>query len=422
MRLLPTTYARVLALQVLTLLLVLLSAAGSLRWYIWATAPPLARQAFAQLEATDALLAGDQRSALAALQTGQIILAQQVPENGDSSQPFLEHLRAEVGRMVGDQRWVLLSAGSDARIWLRSRHQADTWIGLTVAGFRDRAALVVTSIVASACVIALLAAMLIARVLVRPIEQLASQADSLVGAVFGKLNLDDAPREVQTLAAVIVRAAEQAAQTQRERETILAGISHDLRTPLTRLRLALELNDHESAEPRNAMIADIDEMDGIIESCLAFVRDDKDEPQRLIELGALIRELASRRTANWTIDATPDLWVAARPIGLRRALDNLLQNAEQHGAAPFEIRLFSAPGAVQLQIADAGQGMAPQLLQRCGEPFYRGDTARNSKGAGLGLSIAKRALAADNASLELSNALSGGLVARVRFPVAAPPA
>ena len=213
-----------------------------------------------------------------------------------------------------------------------------------------------------------------------------------------------------------------AAHAQRERETILAGISHDLRSPLTRLRLALELNDHQSTAPREAMISDINEMDAIIESCLAFARDDKDEPQQAFELGALIQELVARRTANWSIHAAPDLWIAARPISLRRALDNLLQNAEHHGAAPFEIRLSTAQRAVLLQIVDAGPGIPPELLPRCGEPFFRGDAARNGKGTGLGLSIAIRALAADNANLKLRNGEGGGLVAEVVFPLVAKPA
>lgn len=420
MHLLASTYARVLALQVLSLLLVLLAAAGSIRWYLSATSLPLARQAYAQLAATDALLSGDQPAALAALRAGQIVVREQPPSSHGANQPFLQQLRTEVGKLAGGDSRVVLSAGNDARLWLRSQQRRDAWIGLTVTGFRDRAGRVITAIVASACLIALLAAALIARVLVRPLEQLARQADSLVSGAFGALKLDDAPSEVKTLAAVIARAAENTAQTQRERETLLASISHDLRSPLTRLRLALELNDHQSLAPREAMIADITEMDGIIESCLAFVRDGRDEPQRLIDLGELLRELVAQRTFPWSINAPDDLVVLARPIGLRRALGNVLGNAEQHGAAPFEIRLSCTDQQVELQIADGGPGVAPALLPRLGEPFFRADAARNSAGNGVGLSISKRALALDGATVQLSNRDTGGFLVEVSFPAKSP--
>ncbi len=411
-----STYARVLALQGLCLLLVMIAAAGAIRWYVDASSLLLAKQAYAQLAATDALLDHQPADALSALKAGQIAVVQQPPLATNANQPFLQQLRVDVGAMAGDERRVVLSGGPGAHLWLQGAHHPSRWVGLPVTGFRDRAARVITAIVASASLTALLIAALIARLLVRPLVQLAAQAESLVDGSHNALKLDGAPPEVRALASAIASAAKRTTQAQRERETLLAGISHDLRTPLTRLRLALEMDDHRHPDSRESMVADLVEMESVIENCLAFVRDGREEQPSTLDLAALVRELVAQQTAAWSIDAAGDCLLRARPIGLRRAIRNLLINAEQHGNAPFGLRLFVQDGQLRLQVLDSGPGVTPDQLARLTEPFYRADTARTSTGTGLGLSIARRALELDGATLTFSNRSAGGLQVDVGFP------
>jgi two-component system, OmpR family, osmolarity sensor histidine kinase EnvZ len=485
---LPTTYARVLALQLLTLLIMLLASALCGLWFFSATSLPIATQAFAQLRAADALFSATQsnatahtvpaqQAALSALTMAELIklgkpphlslsLAEQATRQ-TSTQFFLDKLRGDLARLAGDDADAQLSDAPDQRLWLRSQYQPNLWVGISVTGYRGRVLRVVALLMISAFVISLGAAMLIARVLVRPLVQLAEQSQALVTGARDLPQIGSAPREVRHLADAIARAGARAVYDQRRRESMLTGISHDLRTPLARLRFAVELGDVDDDTRRAAMISDIAEMDDIIADCLGFVRDGsdsfdlnvtpnrdsragreksdsldlnvtpkRDSPRQALDLAALLQQLikVSSQSEAWSL-ITPrhPAIISARPIGLKRALQNLMRNAEVHAQAPFELvisdvrtvrqdlfalankatgKLSDATNAVLLTISDRGPGIEfdcdnadASFSQRCG----------STTGYGLGLSIAEHALLLDGATLTMAKRAGGGLEVRIEF-------
>ncbi|WP_421682626.1 HAMP domain-containing protein [Stutzerimonas urumqiensis] len=238
-----------------------------------------------------------------------------------------------------------------------------------------------------------------------------------------RLPVSDTPSEMTELYRAFNQMAEDVEQAGRERELMLAGVSHDLRTPLTRLRLSLELMATD-AELTEEMVRDIEDMDAILDQFLAFVRDGRDEPVEDTDLGALIREVVAPYNQHHEqigLHVEPMPRLALRRVSIKRMLVNLLENALRYGGKGVEVAACvlgdrQAPYVV-LSVFDRGVGIDPSELDGIFNPFIRGDRARGGKGAGLGLAIVKRIAAQHGGIVELRNREGGGLEARVSLPL-----
>jgi two-component system, OmpR family, osmolarity sensor histidine kinase EnvZ len=196
---------------------------------------------------------------------------------------------------------------------------------------------------------------------------------------------------------------------------VLAGISHALRTPLSRMRLALEMSGAE-AGAAGAMVADIDEIDAIIGQFLDFARG-VSEHKAEQDLADLLDEVATHYTrvgkkVELALDDVPPFRFAR--MAVRRAICNLVDNALRYAAEPVEIELKRAPRAALIDVRDRGPGIPPEEAERLKRPFTRLDAARSGPaGAGLGLAIVERVARAHGGSLELLPRPDGGLIARL---------
>ena len=208
------------------------------------------------------------------------------------------------------------------------------------------------------------------------------------------------------------------------RTRLLAAISHDLRTPLTLLRLRAE--SVENVQERDRMLSTIAEMDALIGSSLQFARDDStDEPRRPTDLASLLQSVVEdMRDAGFDVRMQPAQPVvyACRPAALKRAARNLLDNAVKYGkSGSVEIRRVSQ--AIEINVDDDGPGIAPQELSRVLEPFYRVEDSRSREtgGVGLGLAIAQSIVQSHGGILALSNRPTGGLRATISLPLSGNP-
>jgi two-component system osmolarity sensor histidine kinase EnvZ len=420
----PSTFALVLALVAAALLLAL-ALAGALqrRFGRQVVNDSYGRLALATALTTDELAARAQdpsaRRLLASLRLlGVQVSAAQPPAPSVRIAPALDGVARTLGALLGDPARVVATQTPDSQLWIRSARDPQRWIVLRAPSYRRR--LLDSTLLLSllAGLIALAAAGLAARLLTRPLERLARHAPELLAGTCAEATLEGSPREVRHLAAAIGEAGEKLRVAAHERELMLAGISHDLRTPLARLRLALELGDAGDLQRRAAMVADLEELDTALGQCLAFVREGRDEALQPTDLAILAGQLLALRAApdDWQLDAPGALQAAVRPTLLRRALGNLMDNAERYGAAPFALTLAREGDAVLLRVADRGPGVPPALLPRLGQPFLRGDPARGGGGSGLGLSIAVRAARLHGGTLLLANRAGGGFGATLRLP------
>jgi two-component system osmolarity sensor histidine kinase EnvZ len=275
----------------------------------------------------------------------------------------------------------------------------------------------------AALLLSLCGAWLIVFRITRPLKAL-QEAARKVGAGETPPRLDEGgPTELATVAGAFNQMSADLAQIDQDRALILAGVSHDLRTPLTRLRMGIEMSADEGL--REGMTADIEEMDKTIGQFLDFARSEGGEAPQAVDLAALLADVASQyRRRGFTVDmaaAVPSAPtfqadLALRPQALRRAVSNLIDNALRYAGAdrPVELDLAAAAGEFMIEVRDRGPGIPPQDVERIKRPFARLEAARsNTAGAGLGLAIVERIARSHNGRLELLPRGGGGLIARL---------
>jgi len=264
-------------------------------------------------------------------------------------------------------------------------------------------------------------AILFLRNQVRPIERLARAADS-----FGK---GRAVPDFKPYGATEVRRAAQAFITMRDRlerhvtqrTEMLAGVSHDLKTPLTRLKLALAMMQDDS--DTKSMRADITEMEHMLDEYLAFARGEGGEDSSVADLGELVRDAVAaaaraRQQTEIAVTAPPHVWVSVKSAALRRCLTNLLDNALKHGSK-VAVTLTQDERLVEIAVEDNGPGIPQTRREEAFRPFHRLDEGRNlqSGGSGLGLAIARDIARAHGGDIVLGDSAMGGLKATIRLPI-----
>jgi signal transduction histidine kinase len=265
------------------------------------------------------------------------------------------------------------------------------------------------------------------RRLTRPVRELARAADRLGRDVNAPPLPENGPYEVATAARAFNTMASRIRRFVGDRTQMLAAMSHDLRTPITRLRLRAEFMEDD--ELRRKMIADCDEMEAMVNATLAFARDEAAaaEPTVPLDLAALSRTVLDEASdacpenpEGLSYDGPDRLTVRARPMAMKRALSNLVSNAVKYGGGKVCVRLEPGAGSqpVRLTVEDDGPGVPEDLLEAVFQPFRRLENSRNREtgGTGLGLPIARNILRAHGGDVVLRNRPTGGLAAVMTLP------
>ncbi len=267
-----------------------------------------------------------------------------------------------------------------------------------------------------------LLAWVVARIATRPLRQLADAADRLDISRAGDPLPEQGSNEVRVATRAFNRMQKRIYEDVRERTGMLAAITHDLQTPLTRLRLRLEKLPDEAL--RNKLVGDMQAMQQMLQEGLELARSlDTSEAAQLLDLDSLLDSLCSDATeAGQQVDYLDHVPVQlkAHPLALRRALSNLLDNAVKYGRRA-EVSLSREARQCHIRIRDFGPGIPPELLENVFTPFYRIEhsRSRDTGGTGLGLSIARNIVLRHNGELVLTNHPAGGLEAHVVLPLTA---
>jgi len=268
--------------------------------------------------------------------------------------------------------------------------------------------------------LALAAAWLIASALSRPLAAIAAAAREVGRGQPPAPLAETGPREMRTVSVAFNRMAGDLAAMERERAMVLAGISHDLRTPLSRLRLAIEMSGADR-ETVDAISTDVDEMDKVIGQFLSFARGE-DEARVAGDLNALVAEIVEGyRKREHRISFAPGRLAMLRfaPLAVRRAVINLVDNAMNYAGGAIDIATRREGAQALVEVMDRGPGVPAGELERLKRPFTRLDEARSgSGGAGLGLAIVDRIARAHGGKFELAAREGGGLVARLALAIA----
>ncbi|MBK5204412.1 MAG: HAMP domain-containing protein [Polaromonas sp.] len=278
----------------------------------------------------------------------------------------------------------------------------------------------------TAAALSLAGAAFIARLINRPLKDLSYAASRMRDGDFDASRLDEkvATSEIREVNIGFNRMAEQLSKIEQDRVIMLAGISHDLRTPLARLRLETEMSVAD-ADAREHMAADIAQLDAIIDKFLDYARP---EPPRLepVSLNAVVDAavyaVADYEDMRVMVNLPENIEILADQVELSRVLSNLLENARRYGKSPetgiarVEISAKTREQWVLIKVRDHGAGVAPETLSKLTGPFFRGDAARTAAtGAGLGLAIVEKTIQRMGGMFSLANAGSGGLAAHIKL-------
>jgi signal transduction histidine kinase len=253
----------------------------------------------------------------------------------------------------------------------------------------------------------------------RPLNTLATSAEALGRGTPVAPLPERGSEEVRRLTKAFNEMQNRLSRFVADRTQMLAAIGHDLRTPITSLRLRAELIEDE--EMRTKMVGTLEEMQSMVEATLEFARDDsRSEESRMVDLASLLSSLADDHAdmgRSVTFEEAERLPYLCRPIALRRAIDNLVANAVEHGGSA-RISLRRDAGGPVIVVDDDGPGIPAEQIEEVFKPFARLEASRSREtgGVGLGLSIARSILLAHGGELTLSNRSEGGLRAEVRLP------
>lgn len=254
----------------------------------------------------------------------------------------------------------------------------------------------------------------------RPLKALAKAAISVGRGLTPEPLPETGADELKHLATAFNRMAHDLQRHERDRAEVLAGISHDLRTPLTRLRLEAELSVADPTS-QDAIVADIEQMEAVISQFMDYARGDAGEAVQPTDLAQMLADIAGRQTALGRSihvhgEALPSL--PLRRKAMVRALTNLIDNAFKYGGGDVSLHAIVTGGLVQIDVMDRGTGIPPEEAERLKRPFTRLEHARsNVTGTGLGLAIVERVARLHGGSLELLPRDGGGLLARISLPI-----
>jgi two-component system osmolarity sensor histidine kinase EnvZ len=271
----------------------------------------------------------------------------------------------------------------------------------------------------------LAAAYVFARILARPLRELTSAVDRVGRGETPPPLPESGPSEIAAVNRGFNAMLGNLRQIERDRAVLLAGVSHDLRTPLARLRLGIELGTRDEAT-HAGMVADIEEMDRIIGQFLDFARDDAATALEPADLNATVAACVDRYTqAGRPVTFAPgDIpQLRLKPTAISRLVANLIDNALAYGAPPVQLLTVLSGDRVLLDVADRGAGIPADQVERLKRPFTRASMARaredGAAGAGLGLAIVDRIARLHGGTFDLSPRDGGGTIARISLPIPA---
>lgn len=338
-------------------------------------------------------------------------------ESRAPSFPFRTQIEAALSRRMGETVVLQGASGTDA-----------AWLHLPVGGHRllagffpDRYAvkfpLAAIALITVGALLTLLTALLLVRRITVPLAQAAIAAGQVGAGEVPEPLPETGPAELAELARRFNRMAREVKELLDNRTTLLAGISHDLRTPMTRLQLNLELlRDARTPDLQAARIdkavADLADMNQLIGGYLELARTTQPEAPVTFDLTALLERIAQESNLVWS--GAPAHVIQSAPLALRQIVSNLVQNAQRYGGdVPVELALECSPLTTRIVVRDRGPGIPDAQLENVFRPFYRLEGSRSlaTGGTGLGLAIVRQLAETNGWTIQLKNRPGGGLIA-----------
>ncbi|HCV02563.1 two-component system sensor histidine kinase EnvZ [Pseudoalteromonas sp. SSMSWG5] len=306
--------------------------------------------------------------------------------------------------------------------WVEAPQAPGYWVRVPLTGLQENNLKFLTFYLSSIGFLSVLGGWLFARHLNRPLKALQQAAVKVgVGDFSTKLE-EQGSTEVIEVTRAFNQMSRGIAALENDRRLLMAGVSHDLRTPLTRIRLATEMMSDDEDYLREGIIHDIEDMNAIIDQFIEYLRHHKREELELEDLNAIVSEVVEAEQKHHrtiTFKENPSLGeVPVSTVAIKRVVTNMIENAIRYSDGDIEVetRVSSNKKFAMVVVNDHGPGIPESELETVFEPFKQGDAARGSEGSGLGLAIIKRIVDMHGGRVQLLNRPEGGLSAQIYLP------
>ncbi|MCI2282653.1 two-component system sensor histidine kinase EnvZ [Colwellia sp. MSW7] len=337
---------------------------------------------------------------------------------GLASAGYYPYRSEQMSALLGGPAEVRISQGDEYLFWIRPPQAPSLWVKIPLMGLEEANFSPLVFFLGIIGVLSVAGGWLFVRQLNRPLKSLQRAAQEVGRGNFPEPLTEHGTSEIMAVTQAFNHMSKGIKQLENDRNLLMAGISHDLRTPLTRIRLAEMMSDIDEFL-KEGIENDIDDMNNIIDQFIDYLRHGSKDKAELGDLNLLVEEVLNVETpANrhiiFNAQDCPD--IPLRYVAIKRALANLIQNALRYTQGDIEVITGHDKDYVYFIVSDEGEGIPDADIERLFQPFTQGDKARGTEGSGLGLAIIKRIVDTHGGRVELSNKPSGGLQAKVYLP------
>lgn len=306
------------------------------------------------------------------------------------------------------------------RIWIQTPEMHGNWVREPLKTYANYSPELLVGWVVGVPLVSAIIILILVRQMNRPLRRLQNAANEYSkSGTAPYLDTNHGPLEIRQVNQAFNRMVYTLEQTERERRIMLAGISHDLRTPLTRIRLTAEMLPDEFL--REGLVYDVDDMDAILNQFISYMRDGSDEELKDTNINILLQELVVQfKPLDIRFNMQDVPIIPARSLSLKRLIANLINNAKRYGAEPIELSAKVENEHILITVADHGEGIPEDQIEELMQPFVRGNSARTIQGSGLGLAIVKRIVDIHQGEIQIHNGEQGGLEVIISLPIPKP--
>ncbi|MCE6236848.1 ATP-binding protein [Acinetobacter pittii] len=334
---------------------------------------------------------------------------------------FTNHVENKLANEIGTKDvTVYFQFKPSPRIWIQTPEMHGNWVREPLKTYANYSPELLVGWVVGVPLLSAIIILILVRQMNRPLRRLQNAANEYSkSGTAPYLDTNHGPLEIRQVNQAFNRMVYTLDQTERERRIMLAGISHDLRTPLTRIRLTAEMLPDEFL--REGLVYDVDDMDAILNQFISYMRDGSDEELKDTNINMLLQELVVQfKPLDIQFEMQDVPIIPARSLSLKRLIANLINNAKRYGAEPIELSAKVENESILITVADHGEGIPADQIEELMQPFVRGDSARTIQGSGLGLAIVKRIVDIHHGEIQIHNREQGGLEVIISLPIQKP--
>ncbi|TMO77103.1 two-component system sensor histidine kinase EnvZ [Pseudoalteromonas aurantia] len=340
---------------------------------------------------------------------------------GDAKEYTL--LSQSMSEQLNGSARVRISQGDPIVYWVEAPQAPGYWVRVPLTGFSEAKLEFLVFYLSSIGFLSVLGGWWFARHLNRPLRALQTAAGRVGVGDFSTRLVESGATEVIEVTKAFNQMSKGIAELESDRRLLMAGVSHDLRTPLTRIRLATEMMSDDEDYLKEGIIDDIEDMNAIIDQFIEYLRHHNSSEMMLEDINTVVEDVVNveqkhQRTIQLSTQASLPS-VLLNTVALKRVLTNMIENAIRYsdGAISVSTEFSKEHSSVLIKVQDRGPGIPESELETVFEPFKQGDQARGSEGSGLGLAIIKRIVTTHGGTVRLRNRKQGGLSAEVLLPV-----